>query len=417
MEEPRPRWIQVALGLLALLWLAVTLLRFAFPPAEEPGPSPQQKVESALAGKLAQAALFDVSLSPALRDRLLELSRSLLAPEETPASRAVLEAAAGEKEQAVALLGDPVLKALRLQYETGQPASEEELDAALDGFFLEQARLHARPDRKVEERLRQEAGSVLLHLAVLGGVLGFNLLAGGATLLSFPFWNRRLRQERSDPGAPELPDAVLGLLVWTLGAQLVLAPALLTLLQGRADIARVLTVQLASYVFGLLVLVPVLRGGTWGFSRPGFRDLAAGFLGYWLCGPAVFLATLLSGLLTGEPAASDNPLLKMVQEVTPGELGLFVLLVALVGPAFEEFAFRGILYRSLRENLSRWAAILSSGTVFAVVHADAGGLLPLLALGVLFAYIYDLRGNLWSSFLSHGLWNGTTLLIMLVALS
>ena len=83
-------------------------------------------------------------------------------------------------------------------------------------------------------------------------------------------------------------------------------------------------------------------------------------------------------------------------------------LAAVVGPMFEEFLFRGVIYGNLRRALPVGPAMAVSAFIFALVHGDFMAILPLAGLGAMFAALYEKTGSLWPSMVCHALWNGAT---------
>jgi membrane protease YdiL (CAAX protease family) len=91
----------------------------------------------------------------------------------------------------------------------------------------------------------------------------------------------------------------------------------------------------------------------------------------------------------------------MFQERRPLVLGFTMLLACVIGPIAEELFFRGVLYTAFRRRTSRLVAIVVSGALFALVHTNAIGFLPILTLGCLLAYLYERTGSLVSPLAVH----------------
>jgi membrane protease YdiL (CAAX protease family) len=89
----------------------------------------------------------------------------------------------------------------------------------------------------------------------------------------------------------------------------------------------------------------------------------------------------------------------------PVSLGSLILLVAVggvVGPVFEEFVFRGILYGGLRKRLGPVASTAAVSLLFASAHAMTTSV-PIVqaAGGVLFCAAYEVSGSLWAPLILH----------------
>ena len=149
--------------------------------------------------------------------------------------------------------------------------------------------------------------------------------------------------------------------------------------------------------------------GRWG------KALLWGAGGYAVAVPLVVLAFLLTYWITGSPGASTNPMMKEIARAQgPGELLPLLFLAVFLAPAFEEALFRGFLYPTLRQRLGPGRAMAASAGIFGVIHFDFHVLLPLTALGLLLAFLYERTGSLIPSMLLHGLWNGGSLALVLL---
>jgi membrane protease YdiL (CAAX protease family) len=82
-----------------------------------------------------------------------------------------------------------------------------------------------------------------------------------------------------------------------------------------------------------------------------------------------------------------------------------------------EIAFRGILYRHLRDECGRLGlvaslaiAALASSFLFAVIHPQGVLFAPaLMGLAVAFCISRETRGSLWPAIVAHGINNAVTL--------
>lgn len=76
----------------------------------------------------------------------------------------------------------------------------------------------------------------------------------------------------------------------------------------------------------------------------------------------------------------------------------------------EEWVIRGYVYHALRERWRRGTAVLVSSLLFAALHGgnpdfSAAALLNTFLAGVIFAFLVERSGSLWSAVLAHGVWN------------
>ena len=75
-------------------------------------------------------------------------------------------------------------------------------------------------------------------------------------------------------------------------------------------------------------------------------------------------------------------------------------------PAFEELAFRGLLFFSLRKRLGVWGAALVSAALFSAVHFySVTGFLSTLWSGVVWALVFERTHSLLPAVSAHGLYN------------
>lgn len=81
-------------------------------------------------------------------------------------------------------------------------------------------------------------------------------------------------------------------------------------------------------------------------------------------------------------------------------------------PMFEEFFFRAFLYSLLRSFLGVPLAIFGSAICFAAVHGTLVGFLPIAALGVFFAFLYEKTQVIWIPILIHALHNFITIFLV-----
>ncbi|MEI8249642.1 MAG: CPBP family intramembrane glutamic endopeptidase [Synechococcus sp. ELA057] len=224
------------------------------------------------------------------------------------------------------------------------------------------------------------------------------LIAGGFVLL----------------GEVLMPQLLQGPLVATL-AGLKLSPSLQ---QG----VQVLLLYLLVMAVPLLILAGMLRGRgcppAGGWLQWHWRPLASG-LGRALSTLLMALpAVALSGWLVERlwpDAGGSNPLLDLVlTSPDPWALACFALTASLVAPLFEEILFRGALLPVLAQRWGGMVGVLVSAAVFALAHLSLSEGVPLFVLGVGLGWLRWRSGRLAPSVLMHALWNGLTLINLLV---
>lgn len=85
-------------------------------------------------------------------------------------------------------------------------------------------------------------------------------------------------------------------------------------------------------------------------------------------------------------------------------MGLFH--IGLVPSICEEIMYRGYVQRSLEKSWGIWTAIILSGLIFGAYHLQITRILPLAALGILFAYITYVSNSLIPAMAAHLVYNG-----------
>ncbi|MCK5801023.1 MAG: CPBP family intramembrane metalloprotease, partial [Deltaproteobacteria bacterium] len=152
----------------------------------------------------------------------------------------------------------------------------------------------------------------------------------------------------------------------------------------------------------LPVALPRDAAPTYTPSRHGGLAVAAGLL----LGTGAALINLLSMLATeGSPGARGA--------IDPGTAAL-VLHVALLAPVAEELAFRGLLYRGLRQITRPFPAAIVAALIFALMHGHLGQSAWALGLGLLLAFAYEQTRSLLAPILVHALFNAVPVAMAIV---
>lgn len=150
-------------------------------------------------------------------------------------------------------------------------------------------------------------------------------------------------------------------------------------------------------------------GNDWFFnSKPHFkaRNLAIAFAGFFLIWVAQFaFARLLGG--TSNNQAELNKIL--------AQTNTFRIIVALIGPIFEELIFRGIFFNTFftKENSrNKWLGIICSGLLFGLAHEPrlSKFLIIYWVMGAILAWVYLQTRDLRYSMTVHILNNVLSLL-------
>ena len=93
---------------------------------------------------------------------------------------------------------------------------------------------------------------------------------------------------------------------------------------------------------------------------------------------------------------------------------LIAFLAVVVAPLSEELFFRAFLYRSLKTYMSPILAAILSSLLFTAMHGNWHSSLSLFLLGLWLCRSYEKSGNLWVPIILHALFNGNTLIILML---
>jgi membrane protease YdiL (CAAX protease family) len=93
-------------------------------------------------------------------------------------------------------------------------------------------------------------------------------------------------------------------------------------------------------------------------------------------------------------------------------LGVFAVVLA---PVAEEFIFRGLLYPFVKQLGSPRSAWFGINALFALIHLDAGTLVPLFVLALALTWLYERTDNLLAPIAMHSLFNVANLVLLCFA--
>ncbi|MDP8235494.1 MAG: type II CAAX endopeptidase family protein [Candidatus Erginobacter occultus] len=145
---------------------------------------------------------------------------------------------------------------------------------------------------------------------------------------------------------------------------------------------------------------------------PGPRELRIrvrqAFRGYICFFPLLVILILIAWGLTRifDLPWQSHPLFHPLLERGSAPLLWPLLLVGIVlGPLAEELFFRGLLFPALAGRIREWGAVTVTAALFATLHFNWAGWIPIFGLGVLLARSYARTGSLLVPVLIHGLHN------------
>jgi membrane protease YdiL (CAAX protease family) len=215
--------------------------------------------------------------------------------------------------------------------------------------------------------------------------------------------------------------------VWVLAFFLsgVVAYPLLRVIRSEGLATIVVSAAVAITTVGALVLW--LQGfhrgwrGAVGFPKRVWPEVGVGAaFGIPLYLAVVFvigiILTLLLEAVTGKAVVTPQQVPSHLSAV--GVLSTLVYGVV-IAPIHEEFFFRGILYRGIRDRHGVWIGILGSSCAFGLIHYIGGPLIGNLLLmctmafaGAGLAFLYERRGNVVANMVAHATFNAVGLLLI-----
>lgn len=179
--------------------------------------------------------------------------------------------------------------------------------------------------------------------------------------------------------------------------------------------------ELLLWLTAWAVLWPRIRGIAWrevagdlGLTRgEGLRvEVLCGLIGFLASVPIMWIVSLVVRSLVGVDAGegADDAGFPMYRPAFGNSWVAFVagaLSAVVWAPFVEEIFYRGALYRSLRDRLTRYAAIPISAIAFGIVHPyGVDGLVSVSIAGIGFALLREWRGSLIAPIVAHMLHNG-----------
>ncbi len=173
----------------------------------------------------------------------------------------------------------------------------------------------------------------------------------------------------------------------------------------------------------ILLLLPAVAKTS--LSGIGFRKIS------WETATAIALAALAMFLIVTPLASALESALhfKTPEEAiavftrTNGwQRAAFGFFGVVLAPAFEEAVFRLVLFNLLRKWWGFWPGAIASSILFGLAHSQppftpvmlACIALPLAVGGLILCTVYARTNNAWSSFITHGCFNGFTLILLVL---
>ncbi len=142
------------------------------------------------------------------------------------------------------------------------------------------------------------------------------------------------------------------------------------------------------------------------------RNMRLAIGGYFTLIPvlAIIMILVFIGIRVFSYEPPETKALEMLYEAKGTKL-LFILtaLVTIIGPIAEELFFRGFAYPVFRKKIGVRNAILVVSFIFAMLHMNIVSFFPILALGILLAYLYEKTGSIIPSIAVHIIHNSAVI--------
>jgi len=95
------------------------------------------------------------------------------------------------------------------------------------------------------------------------------------------------------------------------------------------------------------------------------------------------------------------------------ETGLAYGSVVVLGPLAEELIYRGLLYRIFRRHWGVMPSAVLSALIFGLAHGEPWYIFGLVALGVVFALVYEFSGSLTTAAVAHAVHNAVSMTVII----
>ncbi len=141
-------------------------------------------------------------------------------------------------------------------------------------------------------------------------------------------------------------------------------------------------------------------------ARIGFTVKSALF-----CAAAAVLVSGPLELVVSFFSRGDTAFQEVEEMIASPGLLLQILAVGIVGPVMEEYLFRGILFRRLRDYVGMWWGVILSAVIFGIAHGNLTQGLFAGAFGIMLALLYEHYGTLRAPIAAHIANNVMTVLV------
>ena len=140
------------------------------------------------------------------------------------------------------------------------------------------------------------------------------------------------------------------------------------------------------------------------FKRISLQDAAAATLiGI---GFAIFISSLLTVIKIDSilPDTITEQMMEAIAENFP----MILLAVGVVVPFYEEFLFRGLIFKEIQKSSRLWVAVVLQGLLFGIFHLNWFQFIYTFPAGVIIGMVFLRYQSIWAPILIHLGWNSTS---------
>ncbi|MDD4768905.1 MAG: type II CAAX endopeptidase family protein [Eubacteriales bacterium] len=140
------------------------------------------------------------------------------------------------------------------------------------------------------------------------------------------------------------------------------------------------------------------------FKRISLQDAAAATL------IGIGFAIFISSLLTVIKVDSILPdtITEQMMEAIAANFPMILLAVGVVVPFYEEFLFRGLIFKEIQKSSRLWVAVVLQGLLFGIFHLNWFQFIYTFPAGVIIGMVFLRYQSIWAPILIHLGWNSTS---------
>ena len=181
-----------------------------------------------------------------------------------------------------------------------------------------------------------------------------------------------------------------------------------------------LTMLLTTAIIQLSCIVTVLylaKRSFWRLKHRFIKQIPQIFKVYLQMLPLIFIAGVFWSQIIkafGLPL-NHMPIIEIMFDSKLPSWAMFVICIeaVILAPIAEELIFRGVLFSTLRNNLSFALSALISAVLFSLLHGNYLSFLPIAVLAFVFSWIYEKTNNLAYPIILHSIYNTVSLAMLL----